>query len=418
MSDVTKRSIALDAKNDSKRQEVEAAIKPGRRPVNSEPKNKRTAQNRAAQRAFRERKERRMKELEMQVESLQSEKSHLNNESEFLRYQVETLIQELGKYRDSTSIRNILPPRKNSISEQSTVSPSTSERKSIPTDYTVPSDEEPQGEFNFKFAWNGGKKKSADKVPGLSDCATNSSASTKSSPTALEDTSTPGKEGYGGFEFDNHFDEPVDEFCNDLGQVCGTKSCPVPKERVPAAKWLEERTPFVEDENNFSKMAHDANPMSFLDSVPFDPVLAFGQDYNDYSAFDQLVPKDSTYDPLQFLTTEESVSDPIRQQQYQNVSPLELQKEQGFIKDEELDSMIVPSKDGDLMRCSEIWDRVTTHPRYSELDIDGLCAELKHKAKCSERGVVVDSKDVKKLLERAAKKQQDPVSQNNMFLKI
>ena len=38
------------------------------------------------------------------------------------------------------------------------------------------------------------------------------------------------------------------------------------------------------------------------------------------------------------------------------------------------------------LKCSEIWDRITSHPKYTELDIDGLCNVLKSKAKCSEKG--------------------------------
>ncbi|CCD23767.1 DNA-binding transcription factor YAP1 NDAI_0C01060 [Naumovozyma dairenensis CBS 421] len=64
----------------------------------------------------------------------------------------------------------------------------------------------------------------------------------------------------------------------------------------------------------------------------------------------------------------------------------------------DFDDFIVPSRDGGLLRCSEIWDRITAHPKYSELDIDGLCSELMTKAKCSERGVVVNAEDVQMAL--------------------
>ncbi|CCC71566.1 hypothetical protein NCAS_0H02560 [Naumovozyma castellii] len=63
-------------------------------------------------------------------------------------------------------------------------------------------------------------------------------------------------------------------------------------------------------------------------------------------------------------------------------------------EDEDDDEFIVPSRDGGLLRCSEIWDRISAHPKYSDLDIDGLCSELMTKAKCSERGVVVNAEDV------------------------
>ncbi|EJS42421.1 yap1p [Saccharomyces arboricola H-6] len=64
------------------------------------------------------------------------------------------------------------------------------------------------------------------------------------------------------------------------------------------------------------------------------------------------------------------------------------------------DNDVVPSKEGSLLRCSEIWDRITTHPKYSDIDVDGLCSELMTKAKCSERGVVINAEDVQLALNK------------------
>lgn len=64
------------------------------------------------------------------------------------------------------------------------------------------------------------------------------------------------------------------------------------------------------------------------------------------------------------------------------------------------DNEVVPSKEGSLLRCSEIWDRITTHPKYSDIDVDGLCSELMAKAKCSERGVVINAEDVQLALNK------------------
>lgn len=52
--------------------------------------------------------------------------------------------------------------------------------------------------------------------------------------------------------------------------------------------------------------------------------------------------------------------------------------------EEEDKDEVVPAPPQTL-KCSEIWDRITSHPKYTELDIDGLCNELKSKAKCSEK---------------------------------
>ncbi|KAL3240332.1 DNA-binding transcription factor YAP1 [Nakaseomyces bracarensis] len=68
--------------------------------------------------------------------------------------------------------------------------------------------------------------------------------------------------------------------------------------------------------------------------------------------------------------------------------------------DEENDDSVVPSRDDGLLRCSEIWDRITAHPKYSDIDIDGLCSELMAKAKCSERGVVINADDVQVALNK------------------
>jgi AP-1-like factor len=45
-------------------------------------------------------------------------------------------------------------------------------------------------------------------------------------------------------------------------------------------------------------------------------------------------------------------------------------------------------------------DRISSHPRFvsGELDMDGLCSELRSKAKCSEVGVVVAESDVHEVL--------------------
>ncbi|CCE62871.1 hypothetical protein TPHA_0D02340 [Tetrapisispora phaffii CBS 4417] len=67
---------------------------------------------------------------------------------------------------------------------------------------------------------------------------------------------------------------------------------------------------------------------------------------------------------------------------------------------DEVVGQIVPLTDGRLLECGEIWDRITTYPRYSDIDIDGLCEELMASAKCSDKGVLVSSDDVQKVLSR------------------
>lgn len=82
----------------------------------------------------------------------------------------------------------------------------------------------------------------------------------------------------------------------------------------------------------------------------------------------------------------------------------------------------VPDNTVDLMKCNQIWERITTHPRFTELDIDNLCDELKEKAKCSESGVVVNGCDVGNLLKKAMKDEQknakiDEIKQHDVYIK-
>ena len=71
--------------------------------------------------------------------------------------------------------------------------------------------------------------------------------------------------------------------------------------------------------------------------------------------------------------------------------------------DDDSSNEVVPAPKA-TMKCSEIWDRITAHPRYTEIDIDGLCNEMKNKAKCSEKGVVINADDVSLLLERSIRR--------------
>lgn len=50
-------------------------------------------------------------------------------------------------------------------------------------------------------------------------------------------------------------------------------------------------------------------------------------------------------------------------------------------------------------------DKLQTRDDFKDgsLDIDGLCSELRAKARCSETGVVIDQKDVDSALEQVQK---------------
>ncbi|EGW31463.1 uncharacterized protein SPAPADRAFT_62032 [Spathaspora passalidarum NRRL Y-27907] len=252
-------------------------------------------------------------------------------------------------------------------------------------------------------------------------------------------------------DFTAGFDEQLDSFCAKLGEACGTRQQPVPKYKrnnsstssVPVSHQYNSpfstlvtpnsnsydytNDPFfttngdfnfnipspkdVKTDASIAKAAEKNDPLSFLNDNNFDVSLAFG----DPSPGDEL-------DPIALLTTEESQYDPLTDQVNVNfnfndfvkhslpsessVSTGNYTTEQPKVstipevqeEDDDDDDAVVPAPPKTI-KCSEIWDRITAHPKYTEIDIDGLCHELKSKAKCSENGVVINATDVNKLLE-------------------
>ena len=248
------------------------------------------------------------------------------------------------------------------------------------------------------------------------------------------------------FGFSNDFDEQVDPFCALLNEACGTRKNPVPKYKRSDSKTntmtQSHASPFsnlvtpdangnesvanVTDYMNdpfFNSMATDYNfnfsdkknlgqdqdPLSFLDNN-FDVSLAFGDPS-----------PEQVQDPISLLTTEESIYDPTVDitTKVEDVNTnfnfndfiksslpekhTKLQTNNKLPSREDDDNEIVPAPEQTL-KCSEIWDRITAHPKYTEIDIDGLCQELKNKAKCSEKGVVINTADVNQLLEQSIKR--------------
>ncbi|KAK5163877.1 DNA-binding transcription factor yap1 [Saxophila tyrrhenica] len=68
-----------------------------------------------------------------------------------------------------------------------------------------------------------------------------------------------------------------------------------------------------------------------------------------------------------------------------------------------------PSKatdSGKLISCNNIWNQLQSNPDFQEgkFDLDGLCSELRAKARCSESGVMVDQQHVDAALRKLGKK--------------
>lgn len=451
--------------------------KPGRKPVDTEPKSKRTAQNRAAQRAYRERKEKKLTDLEEKVKELQDENLKYLSDKEFLKSQVDILQNELKKYRggndanlsnnyktekvqtsDDFSIdfpwskQNLMSRKKsysNSPNEVRSNSYSKSSNLSSPLNDlispTVVSSNSPHSSINthgnannklnlfdsqtfrtsssqenFNLDKNLSNLTSPHDAKNLFDSLDsrnlNSNLTTPNnqvSPGAIGATANKPQAG--------NFEEQVNPFCVELGEACGTKDDIIPKTLAKDSPfnftndYLND--PFFNDLNNINGAANpEANdPLSFLNDNNFDVNLAFTNN--------KATEVEPEFDPIELLTTEESVYDNFsskNQQPQQTPSQYQLPNKEvdtNFNFNEFVKSSLENTKESkespasksemvpkspNVMKCSEIWDKISSHPKYSEIDIDGLCSELKSKAKCSEKGVVINSNDVNYLIEQSA----------------
>ncbi|QFZ27622.1 putative AP-1-like transcription factor [Clavispora lusitaniae] len=439
MSD-TKRSYSEDPESVAAHEDKKPHTKPGRKPIDAEPKSKRTAQNRAAQRAYRERKERKMKDLEERVAHLEDDKIKAASEKDFLRAQIELLKGELSRYKGSSDISELL----NLTAKQFSWNQKDSAQKQVKEEPRDKPSTSPEGQLPDLVS---GSSSSTSPLDDTLHISTNSSETSAS----LHQGINPENQFSAGFE------EQLDPFCVNLNEACGNKSRPEPKyyrssDPVPplspeelneqqANKWKYEspfHTLFSPNEsvndpffNSTGTAFHlpvtDVNddPLSFLNDNNFDVSLALGP------GNDVLPGKNADADPLAGLTTEESMYDPLNSvntdfnfnEFVKSSLPSDVSSHANSVLDaskpgssatsvntftspvEKDDLEVVPAP-GKQVKCSEIWDRITSHPRYTDIDIDSLCSELKSKAKCSEKGVVLDDKDVDSLIARSAVKQR------------
>ncbi|CCK68810.1 DNA-binding transcription factor YAP1 KNAG_0B03680 [Huiozyma naganishii CBS 8797] len=245
--------------------------------------------------------------------------------------------------------------------------------------------------------------------------------------------------------FDTQFDEQVSDFCVRMNEACGSKTNPVPKSKKGSVfsnsvlsppsllnslsnTWGTDRTdagsatsettsPRLTESSSSTVTTNNDLKLDADFEIPFiNTSLAFPTDDGavPQTVDDNIFFRDTQHEQrsaLDDFLEEEELTDNQQQQQHEekinlliNEVPfsIEADKEVPFSiePNEDGDPQVVPSKDGKLLKCSEIWDRITAHPKYSDLDIDGLCGELMTKAKCSERGVVVNADDVKDALNR------------------
>lgn len=420
--------------------------KPGRKPLDEEAKNKRTAQNRAAQRAFRERKEKKMKELEDKVQSLEQANRDTVVESEFLRSQLLTLVNELKKYR---------PAKANDLQVLDYLA---KHERTEPTDKEIEQSVQKKMDFTFAFPWKDRKEAEAQAQhfpsPGSSMLSSSSasvnsaaspsnkrrstasrSTSTSTSTTgwmdnvfysddaqklpqfAIKGDSTADPLFSNEFNFDDQFDEQVSQFCTKMNKACGTRECPIPgftpqmaspqvaspqvaSPQILTNSWDTVASPaFGQQSLAPSKKQLTKTPPSQPELPFIDPTMAFPTDDDEGLFFrthrdenslfaellDEVEPTDNNFVNENLINEEPSTTTAVAEETRPKPKT---------------ETDVVPSRDGKLLKCSEVWDRITTHPKYSAIDIDGLCGELMTKAKCSEKGVVVQAEDVQRVLDK------------------
>lgn len=455
----TKRNISQVAVDSLEHDDKKAnTSKVGRKPIDTEPKSRRTAQNRAAQRAYRERKERKMKDLEEKVALLEDDKMKALSEQDILKAQIDLLKRELSRVTGQT---NVSVPNSNfSFSSNKNASPLSSNDKtnqwswnSTTSDSTLllQSSQQLPDLVSASSSSTSPLNDNVNATPNLSSLDANSNLDTISSNLNMIST----------------FDESVNPFCAKLSEACGGAGKPEPKVRRwgnPVPPYVDSTDalfalpnyespfqslfspnenladPFFAEGNpasNLNLPTHgdqsQNDPLAFLNDAGFDVSLAFGNSINDVvekggaevadDKLSSLVTEESLFDSISHPSNEFDFNEYIKDTTSSAITSRSNSEAGGrhtvssmssfnnsptiFEESNELISAgeVIPAG-AKTMKCSEIWDRITTHPRYTEIDIDGLCKELQTKAKCSEKGVVINVNDVTNIIERSAIKKE------------
>ncbi|PWW80753.1 PAP1-domain-containing protein [Tuber magnatum] len=440
-----------------KRRDDKTAKKPGRKPLTSEPTSKRKAQNRAAQRAFRERKEKHLKDLEQKVADLEKASESTNHENSRLRAQVERLQIELREYRRrlhtvGQSGSPLLGGASKLLSKSSavgtggfqfefpmfgnglflrdgesnsglksdalldrlsaaggTLAASEELKKSITSTnngFNQNQNNDTSSSLQNTPRLNGGQNcASSPSASSVSQHGPGSSAGTSPEPTnsTAEGTITASPSGDKYICKSGSLDgETETTFCEKLSMACGNPHNPIPKAAQLDSSSSSSSTATTTNANNNTSTITSFGWLTQQNGGNFDPVL-----FNDYrdpvndinSGINMSFFDDAFAIPQTFST---DLGSPLGLAQ--TSKKLDLLAEIDQINDadpDEEEEEVVPADDPkQMLSCNKIWDRISSHPRFvnGELDMDGLCSELRSKAKCSETGVVVAETDVQEVL--------------------
>jgi AP-1-like factor len=191
--------------------------------------------------------------------------------------------------------------------------------------------------------------------------------------------------------------ETESTFCEKLGMACGNPHNPIPK--APQFSTVSDQT---------------ANSLDWLaqqSSTTFDPVIFndYRDPVNDINTNLNMSFFEDAFPVLNF----DALGSPLSSPAEKPVAPASKKSLIATIdamNNDEDDDEVVPGDDHkQMLSCNKIWDRISSHPRFvsGELDMDGLCTELRSKAKCSEVGVVVAENDVQEVLGKVGMSHKD-----------
>ncbi|CAK7265547.1 DNA-binding transcription factor yap1 [Sporothrix epigloea] len=427
--------------------------KPGRKPITTDSSSKRKAQNRAAQRAFRERKEKHLKDLEDKVAELEKASETANSENDVLRAQVEKMTAELNDYKKRMDMMS--RSRSSYLqggSRQVFGNPVINNINDVNFQFKFPKFGQlpgptptPSASSTTKSTGsNHGTLPSLQRGPSHDALNTPSPVErTGSSISATMKTESPGDSinGLGKtttaddlFKFSNVFTPPPplsntnnsrssmdsgstsspsasSHTTTALSSSCGTspesyKQSPTGFKPLDTMATIGEEHLAMFGNTNLnqgvSQFANtDFNDMSWLNGQenfqfnpqlfgnyrePQDNILASGgfddSFFNDALEMDFTTPFNMAPSPI--ITTT-SKSDSL-------IAQIDSAKEGEFASSS---IAVQPQpKDGSMLTCNKIWERLQNCPKVQngDFDLDGLCADLQKKAKCSGSGAVVDEK--------------------------
>ncbi|KAJ2892003.1 PAP1-domain-containing protein [Zalerion maritima] len=430
--------------------------KPGRKPLTSEPSSKRKAQNRAAQRAFRERKEKHVKDLETKVEELQKYSESANNENDKLRAQIDRMTSELNQYKKRISLLTTTRSPSNRAGFQ-WGNAAVSNLNDVNFQFEFPKFGALPGPVpgSAQQITNGSRRStSVTSKDSQTSPKTVSIANPTSTTDALGRSASHSNDefsslnGLFGTAFTNnsmgagnhHTSYSTDSIGFNPGATntsspsassgsnvgasssCGTS--PEPFNQSPmGSKPLdtlttigEETTPAMTTSNNNSSSSNqlgglDLGSFDWLSNqnqTSFDPQI-----FGNYREPQENVLSNGFDDPsffndafdLDFLTPF-NVPESAVQPRKDILAEIDAQK-MDDVTIESTPSVTKPPANfsGQLLTCRKIWEKLQACPKVqsADVDLDGLCKDLKDKAKCTGNGPMLNEKDFKDVITKYVK---------------